>query len=148
MPILQTADRSSPRMHVFMTEPTSDKPSRRPRYQGKNPQQFHEKYKEHQPDKYAADVAQSRGERSDSRGNSPADPRCGNHDHPRAATGGTCSRLHIGIRGTCHRIDCCCAAWRAVDWRRLPIPWNCPRPKLDCGRVGFPDDSFPWSYDG
>ena len=40
-----------------MTEPTSDKPPRRPRYQGPNPRQFHEKYKEHQPDKYAADVA-------------------------------------------------------------------------------------------
>jgi 16S rRNA (cytosine1402-N4)-methyltransferase len=40
-----------------MTEPTSDKPSRRPRYRGKNPRHFHEKYKEHQPDRYAADVA-------------------------------------------------------------------------------------------
>lgn len=40
-----------------MSEPESDKPPRRPRYQGKNPRQFHEKYKEHQPEKYAADVA-------------------------------------------------------------------------------------------
>lgn len=40
-----------------MTEPTSDRPPRRPRYQGKNPRQFHEKYKEHQLDKYASDVA-------------------------------------------------------------------------------------------
>ena len=40
-----------------MTEPSSDKPARRPRYRGKNPRQFHEKYKEHQPERYAADVA-------------------------------------------------------------------------------------------
>jgi 16S rRNA (cytosine1402-N4)-methyltransferase len=40
-----------------MTESSSDKPPRRPRYQGKNPQNFHEKYKEHQPEKYADDVA-------------------------------------------------------------------------------------------
>ena len=40
-----------------MTEDSSEKPPRRPRYKGKNPQQFHEKYKELQPDKYADDVA-------------------------------------------------------------------------------------------
>lgn len=40
-----------------MTEPTPDRPPRRPRYQGKNPRQFDQKYKEHQPEKYAADVA-------------------------------------------------------------------------------------------
>ncbi|MBS0265976.1 MAG: 16S rRNA (cytosine(1402)-N(4))-methyltransferase RsmH [Planctomycetes bacterium] len=40
-----------------MTEPASDRPPRRPRYRGKNPRHFHEKYKEHQPDRYAADVA-------------------------------------------------------------------------------------------
>ena len=39
-----------------MTEPSSDRPPRRPRYQGKNPRQFHEKYKEHRPDDYADDV--------------------------------------------------------------------------------------------
>ena len=39
-----------------MTESSFDKPPRRPRYQGKNPRQFHEKYKEHQPEKYADDV--------------------------------------------------------------------------------------------
>ena len=41
-----------------MTEPAPDpeKPKRRPRYTGKNPRQFHEKYKEHQPERYAADV--------------------------------------------------------------------------------------------
>ena len=33
------------------------KPPRRPRYQGKNPRQFDEKYKELQPEKYAEDVA-------------------------------------------------------------------------------------------
>ena len=36
-----------------MTESSSDKPARRPRYRGKNPRQFHEKYKERQPEKYA-----------------------------------------------------------------------------------------------
>lgn len=33
------------------------KPPRRIRYSGKNPRHFHEKYKERQPDRYAADVA-------------------------------------------------------------------------------------------
>ena len=40
-----------------MTDSSPDKPPRRPRYQGKNPRQFAEKYKEHQPEKYAEDVA-------------------------------------------------------------------------------------------
>ena len=38
-------------------EPLPDKPPRRVRYRGKNPRQFHEKYKELQPDRYAEDVA-------------------------------------------------------------------------------------------
>ncbi len=40
-----------------MTDPDSDKPRRRPRYPGKNPRQFHEKYKEHQPGRYPDLVA-------------------------------------------------------------------------------------------
>lgn len=40
-----------------MTDPAPDKPKRRPRYRGKNPRHFHEKYKEHQPERYADDVA-------------------------------------------------------------------------------------------
>lgn len=40
-----------------MTDPSPEKPPRRIRYAGKNPRSFHEKYKEHQPDRYAADVA-------------------------------------------------------------------------------------------
>ena len=40
-----------------MNEPSSDKPERRPRYQGTHPRSFGEKYKEHQPDRYADDVA-------------------------------------------------------------------------------------------
>ncbi|HEY3965424.1 MAG TPA: 16S rRNA (cytosine(1402)-N(4))-methyltransferase RsmH [Planctomycetaceae bacterium] len=40
-----------------MTDSEPEKPKRRPRYRGKNPRQFHEKYKEHQPDRYADDVA-------------------------------------------------------------------------------------------
>ena len=40
-----------------MTDPTPERPPRRPRYAGKNPRRFHEKYKEHQPDRYADDVA-------------------------------------------------------------------------------------------
>src|SRR5580704_7294821 len=39
-----------------MSDPLPEKPRRRPRYSGKNPRQFHEKYKEHQPEKYADDV--------------------------------------------------------------------------------------------
>lgn len=35
-----------------MNEPVPDKPTRRPRYHGKHPQSFQEKYKEHQPDRY------------------------------------------------------------------------------------------------
>jgi 16S rRNA (cytosine1402-N4)-methyltransferase len=40
-----------------MTDPTPEKPKRRARYRGKNPRHFHEKYKEHQPDRYPDDVA-------------------------------------------------------------------------------------------
>lgn len=40
-----------------MTDPAPEKPSRRPRYRGKNPRQFHEKYKELQPERYTDDVA-------------------------------------------------------------------------------------------
>lgn len=36
---------------------SSPKPKRRPRYRGTHPRQFHEKYKEHQPDRYPVDVA-------------------------------------------------------------------------------------------
>jgi 16S rRNA (cytosine1402-N4)-methyltransferase len=39
------------------TDPTPEKPLRRARYRGKNPRHFHEKYKEHQPDRYPDDVA-------------------------------------------------------------------------------------------
>lgn len=35
----------------------SDKPPRRPRYRGAHPRSFQDKYKEHQPEKYADDVA-------------------------------------------------------------------------------------------
>lgn len=40
-----------------MTEPISDRPARRPRYRGRNPRHFHEKYKELQPERYADDIA-------------------------------------------------------------------------------------------
>jgi 16S rRNA (cytosine1402-N4)-methyltransferase len=40
-----------------MSETPPDKPRRRPRYAGKNPRRFEEKYKEHAPERYAADVA-------------------------------------------------------------------------------------------
>ncbi len=40
-----------------MTDPIPERPKRRARYRGKNPRHFHEKYKEHQPDRYAEDVA-------------------------------------------------------------------------------------------
>jgi 16S rRNA (cytosine1402-N4)-methyltransferase len=40
-----------------MTDPAPEKPGRRPRYRGKNPRHFHEKYKEHQPERYADEVA-------------------------------------------------------------------------------------------
>src|SRR5437868_2906695 len=36
---------------------SSEKPTRRPRYKGKNPRHFSEKYKEHAPDRYADDIA-------------------------------------------------------------------------------------------
>ncbi len=38
-------------------EMSPERPGRRPRYRGKNPRNFHEKYKEHHPDLYANDVA-------------------------------------------------------------------------------------------
>ncbi len=37
--------------------PPHDRPPRRPRYAGKNPRRFQDKYKEHNPERYAADVA-------------------------------------------------------------------------------------------
>lgn len=40
-----------------MTEPVPEKPPRRTRYRGTHPRQFGDKYKEHQPERYAADVA-------------------------------------------------------------------------------------------
>ena len=40
-----------------MSNPAPDKPERRPRYPGKNPRRFDQKYKEHQPGRYADDVA-------------------------------------------------------------------------------------------
>ena len=39
-----------------MNEPLPDKPERRPRYRGTHPRHFGEKYKEHQPDRYADEV--------------------------------------------------------------------------------------------
>lgn len=48
-PILTVSDSSVP--------DSSDKPSRRPRYRGTHPRQFHEKYKELQPERYGEDVA-------------------------------------------------------------------------------------------
>ena len=40
-----------------MTDSESRKPKRRPRYSGTHPRTFGDKYKEHQPEKYSADVA-------------------------------------------------------------------------------------------
>ena len=40
-----------------MTESSSGPHTRRPRYKGTHPRAFHEKYKEHDPDRYADDVA-------------------------------------------------------------------------------------------
>jgi 16S rRNA (cytosine1402-N4)-methyltransferase len=40
-----------------MTDPERQRPARRPRYRGKNPRHFHEKYKEHQPDRYPEEIA-------------------------------------------------------------------------------------------
>jgi len=38
-------------------ESPSEKPSRRPRYKGRNPRAFSDKYKEHQPDRFPDDIA-------------------------------------------------------------------------------------------
>ena len=40
-----------------MARTAFEKPPRRPRYKGKNPRHFSEKYKEHAPERYAAEVA-------------------------------------------------------------------------------------------
>jgi 16S rRNA (cytosine1402-N4)-methyltransferase len=40
-----------------MTDPLPEKPRRRPRYSGRNPRRFEDKYKEHDPERYADDVA-------------------------------------------------------------------------------------------
>ncbi|MFO1006796.1 MAG: 16S rRNA (cytosine(1402)-N(4))-methyltransferase RsmH [Planctomycetaceae bacterium] len=42
-------------MSSLVNDP-SNKPPRRPRYQGKNPRRFDQKYKEHQPERYVEDV--------------------------------------------------------------------------------------------
>ena len=44
-------------LRVIVTEPPGEKPKRRPRYTGKNPRHFAEKYKEHAPGRYPEDVA-------------------------------------------------------------------------------------------
>jgi 16S rRNA (cytosine1402-N4)-methyltransferase len=44
-------------MRLTVNEPPSEKPKRRLRYTGRNPRQFADKYKEHAPDRYPADVA-------------------------------------------------------------------------------------------
>jgi 16S rRNA (cytosine1402-N4)-methyltransferase len=41
---------------MTVNDPLPEKPKRRPRYPGKNPRKFTEKYKEHAPERYAADV--------------------------------------------------------------------------------------------
>lgn len=40
-----------------MTDSSSEKPARRPRYRGTHPRQFHEKYKERDPQRYPDDVS-------------------------------------------------------------------------------------------
>lgn len=50
-----------------MNDSVPDKPERRPRYRGTHPRQFGEKYKKHQPERYAEDVA-----RVVARGRTPA----------------------------------------------------------------------------
>ncbi len=40
-----------------MSDPEPQRPKRRPRYRGTHPRHFHEKYKEHNPERYAEDVA-------------------------------------------------------------------------------------------
>lgn len=42
---------------IVSHEPEPPRPPRRPRYAGRHPRHFDQKYKEHQPDKYADDVA-------------------------------------------------------------------------------------------
>ena len=42
---------------MVMPDPAPEKPGRRPRYRGTNPRRFDQKYKEHQPGRYADDVA-------------------------------------------------------------------------------------------
>ena len=44
-------------MRAIVTEPPAGKPKRRPRYAGRNPSRFAEKYKEHAPDRYPEDFA-------------------------------------------------------------------------------------------
>jgi len=48
---------SSPVTHMSEPESSPEPHRRRPRYKGRNPRQFHEKYKEHAPELYPDDVA-------------------------------------------------------------------------------------------
>jgi len=54
---LAMSDPWSERPSCPMSDLVPPKPSRRPRYPGKNPRRFDQKYKEHQPERYADDVA-------------------------------------------------------------------------------------------
>lgn len=51
------SDSSSPELPSAGQPLPPSKPKRRPRYSGRNPRRFEEKYKEHAPDRFASDVA-------------------------------------------------------------------------------------------
>ena len=94
---------TAPDLATAYDRPQPRKPKRRARYRGKNPRHFHEKYKEHQPDRYPDDVA-----KVISGGKTPA----GTHrpimvaetpPRARAPAGRGRRRLHAGIRRSCPR---------------------------------------------
>ena len=53
---MKKIDLAAPHDQASAPEPPAGERKRRPRYSGKNPRTFHEKYKELNPERYAADV--------------------------------------------------------------------------------------------
>jgi 16S rRNA (cytosine1402-N4)-methyltransferase len=73
---MSNQDQPSENIPAADTPPPTHK--RRPRYSGKNPRKFHEKYKELNAERYASDVQKNSSVRKNAGGHAPADHGCGN----------------------------------------------------------------------
>ena len=116
-----------------MSDSLSPRPPRRPRYRGKNPRRFEEKYKEHDPQRYAATV-----EKVLASGKTPA----GTHRPIMVAEileilAPQSARIAVDAHSAT-------AGMRRKSWpgsrpmagcsASIPIPSNCPGRKRGCAR--------------